>query len=259
MAEMETNMSDVEASCPFCGDGKMIQRRSGIKKCWKCGLQARSPEDMVLYVRGLREDFRHTDGYDAEEIRQFYKETIPALIVEIERLRYEVKHGWSRGARAMLYVAQKFINFHYKKLSTKSPTHRAVRDILRREGLSASLFSPQNLDEEGIPKGIDTLELPLDVAKNPAPENKSAIPPKWEWVSEYCQSRSNTVDPQYFCDYYQSTGWMIGKHQMKDWRAAVRTWEKNNRRWSGGNGKGKVVGGAAPRPRKYAGVRAANR
>jgi hypothetical protein len=28
-----------------------------------------------------------------------------------------------------------------------------------------------------------------------------------------------------FIDYYQSVGWMIGKHKMKDWQAAVRTWK----------------------------------
>ena len=32
--------------------------------------------------------------------------------------------------------------------------------------------------------------------------------------------------PQRFYDYYASKGWMIGNQRMKDWRAAVRTWEK---------------------------------
>ena len=43
--------------------------------------------------------------------------------------------------------------------------------------------------------------------------------------------RGNSVDAEKFVDYYTSNGWMVGKNQMKDWEAAVRTWEKN----SGGN------------------------
>jgi hypothetical protein len=43
---------------------------------------------------------------------------------------------------------------------------------------------------------------------------------------EYCLTRNNQVDPQTFIDFYESKGWMIGKNKMKDWKAAVRTWEK---------------------------------
>lgn len=34
-----------------------------------------------------------------------------------------------------------------------------------------------------------------------------------------------------FWDYYQSIGWKVGKHDMKDWKAAVRTWERNNKKY----------------------------
>ena len=46
-------------------------------------------------------------------------------------------------------------------------------------------------------------------------------------VRAYCLGRNNKVDPQSFVDFYESKGWMIGKNKMKDWKAAVRTWEKN--------------------------------
>jgi hypothetical protein len=35
------------------------------------------------------------------------------------------------------------------------------------------------------------------------------------------------VDPEYFYHYYQSNGWRVGKNPMRDWKAAVRTWESN--------------------------------
>lgn len=74
-----------------------------------------------------------------------------------------------------------------------------------------------------------------DVA--PIPDNKPVIntdkkpdrvfrPPTVDEVRAYCAERKNDVDPQRFIDYYQARGWMIGKTKMRDWRAAVRTWEK---------------------------------
>lgn len=54
-------------------------------------------------------------------------------------------------------------------------------------------------------------------------------PPTVEEVKEYCSSRNNQINPQAFIDFYESKGWMIGKNKMKDWRAAIRTWEKNHR------------------------------
>ena len=52
-------------------------------------------------------------------------------------------------------------------------------------------------------------------------------PPDVEEVAAYCLSRRNSVDAQTFVDFYASKGWMVGKNKMKDWKAAVRTWERN--------------------------------
>lgn len=51
-------------------------------------------------------------------------------------------------------------------------------------------------------------------------------PPSLEEVRDYCRERGNTVDPGKFIDFYESKGWMVGKNKMKDWKAAVRTWER---------------------------------
>lgn len=52
------------------------------------------------------------------------------------------------------------------------------------------------------------------------------IPPTLEEIKNYCEERNNLVDVERFYDFYQSKGWMVGKNKMKDWKAAVRTWEK---------------------------------
>lgn len=53
--------------------------------------------------------------------------------------------------------------------------------------------------------------------------------PTVEQIREYCTERKNSVDPQRFVDFYESKGWKIGKSPMKDWKAAVRTWERNDK------------------------------
>lgn len=52
--------------------------------------------------------------------------------------------------------------------------------------------------------------------------------PTLEDIKNYCNERNNNVDPQRFYDYYESNGWKVGKNSMKDWKAAVRTWERSN-------------------------------
>lgn len=51
-------------------------------------------------------------------------------------------------------------------------------------------------------------------------------PPTLDDVLAYVRERGSDVDPQRFLDFYASKGWMVGKNPMKDWKAAVRTWEK---------------------------------
>ena len=60
-------------------------------------------------------------------------------------------------------------------------------------------------------------------------------PPTVDEVKAYCIERQNNVDAERFIDYYTANGWKVGKNTMKDWKAAVRTWERN-----GYSAKGKV-------------------
>ena len=53
--------------------------------------------------------------------------------------------------------------------------------------------------------------------------------PSLDEIRQYCISRGNKIDPEQFFNFYESKGWIIGKSPMKDWRAAVRTWEKREK------------------------------
>ena len=69
--------------------------------------------------------------------------------------------------------------------------------------------------------------LPIGSAKKAAP---AFHPPTAEEVKAYCLERKNKVDAVRFVDYYTANGWKVGKNPMKDWRAAVRTWERDEPR-----------------------------
>jgi len=53
--------------------------------------------------------------------------------------------------------------------------------------------------------------------------------PTLEEVAEYCRVRNNGIDPEAFYAYYESKGWIVGKSPMKDWKAAIITWEKKEK------------------------------
>ncbi len=65
------------------------------------------------------------------------------------------------------------------------------------------------------------------IARTPA--RKRFTPPTLAEVTAYCRERQNAVDPQRFIDYYTARGWKLNKTSMKDWKAAVRTWEGKQR------------------------------
>lgn len=66
-------------------------------------------------------------------------------------------------------------------------------------------------------------------ADAPAPKKSTKfIPPTVEEVAAYCRERNNRVDASRFVDFYTTKGWMVGKNKMKDWKSAVRTWERNS-------------------------------
>ena len=68
-------------------------------------------------------------------------------------------------------------------------------------------------------------ELEEDKDIKPKEKAKRFVPPTLEEIKEYCDSRNRGVDPEKWLNHYQAKGWLIGKNKMKDWKAAVRTWE----------------------------------
>jgi hypothetical protein len=114
----------------------------------------------------------------------------------------------------------KFIEFQYGVLNENSRPHASVIKILEKYKLY----------------GNQTPEI-----SEPKPKKrKSFNKPTVEQIQDYCKERNNTVDGETFFDFYESKGWLVGKTKMKDWKAAVRNWERSDNIGKSGNFTGKV-------------------
>ena len=85
---------------------------------------------------------------------------------------------------------------------------------------------------ERLPDGcrsIDKISIDKSSKEKSIGQKRTVFtPPTLEQVKEYCTERKNGVDAERFIDFYACKGWMVGKNKMKDWKAAVRTWERSD-------------------------------
>ena len=83
----------------------------------------------------------------------------------------------------------------------------------------------------------DAPETETDTETEKKKTGARAPRPSVQEVAEYIRDRGSNVDAQRFVDFYTSNGWKVGKNPMKDWKAAVRTWEKRDEKPNGAFGK----------------------
>jgi len=174
----------------------------------------------------------HLDGeYDLAEILEIFKDKI--IVVEEK-----------------LWFIPNFITFQYGNIDSGNSVHESVMKLLGEKGLLNSFkrvykglgnSSVRDKDkeqdkfqeqlQEQVKEQVQAQDKDIGgnrKTKKQPQQTSKFNPPQVSDIKEYCESRKNRVDPEKFFDYYQSKGWMIGKNKMKDWKAAVRTWEKND-------------------------------
>lgn len=83
----------------------------------------------------------------------------------------------------------------------------------------------------------DNVYLSKDKYKgnNTTSKKESFKKPTLEEIQSYCLERKNSIDAGAFMDYYTATEWHIGKNPMRDWKAAIRTWERNQNKYNSTN------------------------
>lgn len=118
----------------------------------------------------------------------------------------------------------------YQKRTTKGTTLTIANyEVYQDEGTTdGTAIGTTDGTTIGTAIGTQTRikELNNEININNKDKSKRFIPPTIEEVKTYCVERNNSVDPQTFVNFYESKGWYVGKNKMKDWKSAVRTWER---------------------------------
>ena len=140
------------------------------------------------------------------------------------------------GAIYMLDI-QNFIG----KGSTEADRQRLYDRRISDERKQKKLTQSRNL-EEILKKSTPEIEIELekeikiekeiDSSASTTTKRKRFEKPTLSEIKAYCIERGNKVDAQHFFDYYESNGWKVGKNSMKNWQAAIRTWERSEYRKS---------------------------
>lgn len=139
------------------------------------------------------------------------------------------------GAIYMLDI-QNFIG----KGSTEADRQRLYDRRISEERKQKKITQSRNL-EEILGKSTPEIELEIEKekeleiekdssAKSTTTKRKRFEKPTISDIEQYCIERNNNVNAEQFFDYYESNGWRVGKNSMKDWKAAVRTWERSEYR-----------------------------
>ena len=99
---------------------------------------------------------------------------------------------------------------------------------VKRKGIPAKLYF--KINEQQVVQFLNNLKSIKSTTINKNKEiiikNKYFKKPTVDDVKLYCTERDNKIDAEAFHDFYESKDWFVGKSKMKDWKAAVRTWER---------------------------------
>lgn len=162
--------------------------------------------DGVLEFTGVEDNFAEELALDIDESPEDVR------IV----LTYLLTYGLCECSDNIHY----FLPYVVENTGSETAGTQRWRDWKNRKALESNktptqLQQPANVEKE-IEKDIESRDKSIGAKHHPTLEE----------VKAYCSERKNKVDPERWYDYYTSNGWKVGKNPMKDWKAAVRTWER---------------------------------
>lgn len=112
-----------------------------------------------------------------------------------------------------------------EKTRQRVAKHREKQKLIAESEVTLQYGNVTQIDKNRL--DIDKIRLE-DKNNNNNTTTKRFKKPTIEEIESYCKERNNNINANAFYDYYESKDWMIGKNRMKDWKAAIRTWERNN-------------------------------
>ena len=127
----------------------------------------------------------------------------------------------------------------YELIQTWQPTGNHLATNWQPTGNHLATNGYHSIGKDSI--GKDSVYSGRDKSQ---PTHTHFKPPTVEEVKEYCIERNNNIDAEYFVDFQEARGWVLSNgKKMKDWKATIRTWEKNNfnKRTSSKNNKDNAI------------------
>lgn len=119
---------------------------------------------------------------------------------------------------------------------------RRTRDDMGRvDGVEWIIYDQPRLENRNVDNPsldsqpqLNTNQSKTKESNTEREKRKRFTPPTLEEVSAYCRELNSKIDPQQFIDYYTANGWVQGKGKpIKDWKAAVRTWNRRENKPQG--------------------------
>ena len=179
-------------------------------------------DDGKLFFDGLEDDFASELALDLDEDEENVKITIQYLLktclleIRSDEEYYLPDTKDSTGCETAA--------------ASRMRKCRAKKDKLERNNVTPMLQSGYGEIEKELEIEKE-IEIELDTKANKSPTKaKRFVKPTINEIQDYCIERNNNVNAEHFFDYYESNGWKVGKNSMKDWKAAVRTWERSEYR-----------------------------
>ena len=181
--------------------------------------------DGKLYYDGLEDDFASELALDLDEKEENVQITI----------QYLLKSGLLEMCSDEEYYLPdtKDSTGCETAVASRVRKHRERKKVLQ---CNADVTQVKQLCNGEIEKELEKeiekeIEIELDTKANKSPTKaKRFVKPTINEIQDYCIERNNNVNAEHFFDYYESNGWKVGKNSMKDWKAAVRTWERSEYR-----------------------------
>lgn len=178
-------------------------------------------------TRRIKMEIYPGDDFKSEDVRRMIDELSTNKLIRlyiVDNAEYLIVTGWKAHQR----IDRPTLKYPPPIDETPEPIRRALdeRSPPEGKGMEGNGRESKGFDEyssmgtkKNREKGKDT---PV------ADKRKRFIKPTLEEVAQYCKQRGKGVDPEQWMNHYTSNGWKVGKNGMKDWQAAVRTWEKSD-------------------------------
>lgn len=160
---------------------------------------------------------------DNERIDDFLASAIPKLEADEATYNAKVEAGRKGGLGSGVTSSKKEADPNH----ASSKTEANVKQMPSRTEAEAKQTASR-MEANGKQKATEQGTRNLEQEQGTRNIGSVAFrPPTLEQVKAYCEERGNRISAERFMNHYTANGWMVGRTKMKDWKAAIRNWERN--------------------------------